>query len=235
MASKRMTTAAAKLNKAALATGSLSALSLLSFGAEASIIYHDTSIGPVSAHNPASFTTWDVDGNGSAEFDLSGFERNGGLGYIHLYTIDLNGRGVVQGSAATWVNTFNNLPLNFAVGPTLASGYRFAETNSSSRRVANRGQVAFSASGFSSGVPGYFGFKFTDGTNLFYGWAELLIDAPNDAYTINRWAYNNTPDGVINVGQTVPEPSTLSLALIGAGAGGVRAWRKRKQSQALAA
>jgi hypothetical protein len=82
-------------------------------------------------------------------------------------------------------------------------------------------------------------FQASDGTNLYYGWSLWTVDLNTTTVTIAEWAYNTTPDAPIKVGQTseaaVPEPSTLSLALLGMGAGGVRAWRKRKAAQALAA
>ena len=136
---------------------------------------------------------------------------------------------------------FQNLALNVVIGPSLGAGYRFGGAGFHSRWVAQSGIVASTAKGFSDGVPGYIGFQFTDagGSNLYYGWAEITIDASNTAYTINEWAYNSTAGGSILVGETgvsaVPEPSALSLALIGLGAGGVLAWRRRKQAQPLTA
>ncbi|MFM8331056.1 MAG: PEP-CTERM sorting domain-containing protein [Candidatus Methylumidiphilus sp.] len=114
----------------------------------------------------------------------------------------------------------------------MANGYGFGSSGQTDRRLASSAsgvpQVAGSAVDFQDGIDGYFGFKFTDGVNLFYGWAEVNIDGQNIAYTINRWAYNNTPAASIMAGQTVPEPGTLSLTLLGLGAAGVRAWRRRK-------
>ena len=140
---------------------------------------------------------------------------------------------------------------NTAIGPNTGSTSNTWDVDGSGgttfklngvRSVVSSNQVASTAKGFSNGVPGYFGFKFTDagGSNLYYGWAKMTIDASNNAYTINEWAYNSTAGGSISVGQTadvsaVPEPSALSLALIGIGAGGVLAWRRRKQAQALTA
>jgi hypothetical protein len=48
--------------------------------------------------------------------------------------------------------------------------------------------------------------------------------------TVERWAYNHTPDGSINVGQTedTPVPTPSTLALLAAGAFGLRRWRARR-------
>jgi hypothetical protein len=66
---------------------------------------------------------------------------------------------------------------------------------------------------------------------MLYGWAELILSTTGGGtVTVERWAYNDTPDGSIKVGQTedtpVPDPSTL--ALLAAGAVGVRRWRARR-------
>jgi len=236
MAKKTTAAPAAETGKAALATGALSALSLLSFGAEAGIIYHNTPIS--SPTTPNTSVTWDVDGAHGNDFTF--FKSNhSGRFYAELNSNGLNGRGLVQQNG-DWTSQFRNLPAHFAVGPTLQAGYRVGGTGQAVRVVAGQGQIASTAVGFTSGTPGYFGFKFTDGTNLLYGWAQITIDGPGNQFTIDRWAYNDTPNGSISVGDTgqtsnVPEPGTLSLTLLGLGAAGVRSWRGRKQRQALAA
>ena len=239
-------------NKLALATGSLSALSVLSFSAQAGIIYHDTTPLTVNFFDPLTYTTWDIDGRGGADFGLKGVgSTKTGFARVMLTSGSLNGRGLVQQGTATSQGGYNfsavpfqNLGNNFVVGPTLAKGYGFGFrlNGLTSRKVAFSGsggvrQIANSAVGFLTNQKdqkgyGFFGFTFTDGVNLFYGWAELNIDGANLAYTINRWAYNDTPAGSIAVEQTVPEPDTLSLTLLGLGAAGVRAWRRRKQTLA---
>lgn len=248
---KHPSAASAVDNKWVLATGSLSALSLLSYGAQAGIIYHDTTPLTVSIFGPITNTTWDIDGKGGADFRLKGQGNTlTGFARVMLTSGSLNGRGLVQkGTVITSKGGYNfsgvpfqNLPNNFVVGPTLAKGYGFGfrsngltdrrlafSGSGGVRQIANSTAVGFLTNQKDQKGYGYFGFKFTDGVNLFYGWAELNIDGGNLAYTINRWAYNDTPDGSIAV---IPEPDTLSLTLLGLGAGGVRAWRKRKQAMA---
>lgn len=75
-------------------------------------------------------------------------------------------------------------------------------------------------------------FSETDAQNVF-GWASITADINNDLttkVTINEWAYE-TSGGAIHVPDTVttPEPTTSGLALLGLGAAGVAAWRRRKQ------
>jgi hypothetical protein len=230
--------------KIALAAGTLPALAMLPTGAEATIIYHS---GSISSPATTGSVTWDVDGAGGGDFRLQN-----SASYAFLGSNGLNGRGLVQEDAAGHSWTFMRLPNSEVIGPALAAGYRFSPPELTGRYVIRSSLVGGSARHFSGGVPGYFGFRFNSSGNTLYGWAELTILSPSaNQFTINRWAYNDTPNGTICVGQTsgidcangsgggsgnpVPEPSTLSLTLLGMGAGGVRAWRKRKAAQALAA
>jgi hypothetical protein len=79
-----------------------------------------------------------------------------------------------------------------------------------------------------------FGFVAADGLHV--GWASVTL-LPT-SLTINHWTYNTvpvvesfTPYSDIHVG-AVPEPvSPLpAIALLAAGAAGVRSWRKLKQA-----
>jgi PEP-CTERM motif len=232
--------------KLALATGSLSALSLLSFGAQASIIY---TVSPVTINltHPiglGSGVTWSVDGI-NPTFKLW---NNPGAGSFFLNIASkgtLLGRGLVRQDTLSVKDKFVNLGSGFRVGPSLAAGYRFGgRTNYRSvlTRTTKNNNIGMGnyAVKFTSGVNGFFGFRFTDAglTNQFYGWAELNLDTTSPGtMTINRWAYNDAAGQSIKVGQTtndnpVPEPGTLSLTLLGLGAGGVRAWRRRKLASA---
>lgn len=235
--------------KLALATGSLSALSLLSFGAQAAFIYTDSPV-TIDFNHPTGIgnaVTWSVDGSHST-FKLFNNNGNGSFFLVLSSAGSLLGRGLVrQDAQGTYNRRFVNLGLGFKVGPSLAAGYNFggrANDRSMLSRITvgthNGIAISPNAKNFASGVDGFFGFRFTDagGTNEFYGWAELNLNtASPGTVTINRWAYNNVAGDSIKVGQTtdnnpVPEPGTLSLALLGLGAGGVRAWRCRKLASA---
>ncbi|SMF97096.1 PEP-CTERM protein-sorting domain-containing protein/MYXO-CTERM domain-containing protein [Methylomagnum ishizawai] len=231
-------------DKIALAAGSLA---LLPTGAAAGVIYFNT---PISSPAPTESTPvfWDVDsanGNGN-EFGLSfstgcGCLRSG----LVIFSSGLNGSGFVAQTGPGNPFGIANLPLGFKVGNSsvLASGYAggFGYTF---HFVTSSGNLGTAPQGFSADVPGYFGFSFTDGIDYFYGWAEMTISLSSQEFTISQWAYNDTPYAAICVGETsgpggtscaVPEPGSLSLALLGMGAGGLRAWRRRKQAMPLAA
>lgn len=235
--------------KLALATGSLSALSLLSFGADASIIYNNTNPVAINFNHASgigSAVTWSVDGT-NVTFKLWK-NSGGGSFFLNLASRDsLLGRGLVrQDAQGSRASMFVNLGLGFGVGPSLAAGYNIGGRTSNRTMLSDKAgilKIPDIAKNFASGVNGFFGFRFTDAglANQFYGWAELNLNtASPGTVTINRWAYNNVAGGSIKVGDTgqssaVPEPDTLSLTLLGLGAGGLRAWRKRKQALAAAA
>jgi len=238
-------------DKLALATGSLSALSLLSFGVDASIIYNSANPVTINFNHAVgipSAVTWSVDGT-NATFKL--FNRPGsGYDNLHLKSNGgLLGRGLVKTNGQTNINGFVKLPAGFSVGPTLAANYLLPAGGSQGSRALLRKYsltggiiIRNGAKNFTSGSNGFFGFRFTDTglANQFYGWAELNLNtASPGTVTINRWAYESctgqgitagaTSGGATTCGgSTVPEPDTLSLTLLGLGAGGLRAWRKRK-------
>lgn len=214
----------------AQAAGSLSALALLPAGAQAGIIYNNASLS-IRATSRVD-VGWDVDNNGTNEFALwmwgTGWREAAGLRAVS------NARGMVQKQGDRAFD-IRNLSVGFVVGPTLKAGYQRGVSHTWLTVVEGRG-VASSAKGFSANTPGYLGFSFTkDGTDLFYGWAKMTIGVPNNGFTIDGWAYNNIAGASIQVGEgasSVPEPATPSLLLIGLGAGGLRAWRRRKQALA---
>ncbi len=85
-----------------------------------------------------------------------------------------------------------------------------------------------------------------DGTDENYGWVDLNTTltggvgaGSNFTLTVEGYAYQttiNTPivGGDTGAGGATPEPGTAGLALLALGAGGVGAWRKRKQAQRAA-
>ena len=233
----------------------MSALSLLSFGADASVIYNFTNPVAINFNHDAvggSAITWSVDGT-NRTFEL--FIQQGDSSNTHLvlksHTLfaGLLGRGLVKTNSQINNSGFVKLPAGFVVGPTLAAGYLLPAGGSQSYRNllsksfdADAIGIDANAKNFTSGADGFFGFRFTDAglANQFYGWAELNLNttSPGTA-TINRWAYESCTGQSITAGatsggattcggSTVPEPDALSLTLLGLGAGGVRAWRKRK-------
>jgi hypothetical protein len=83
-----------------------------------------------------------------------------------------------------------------------------------------------------SGNEGLFGFRVDQGGGAYtYGWFKVYIDSAS-AFTLSSYGYNSTLNEVAIAGQGsvagVPDsgPGIVGLALIGAGAAGVRLLRK---------
>ena len=85
---------------------------------------------------------------------------------------------------------------------------------------------------FARSATGFAGFQFDDGEVgwIRLKWQDVNSDGYPDQLTAIDWAYNSTPGESILAGQTaVPEPGSLSLALLAAGSAGVLALRKRRR------
>lgn len=83
---------------------------------------------------------------------------------------------------------------------------------------------------------GFVGVAINNGGSTNYGWIRIGIS--NDgtgapvAFTVYDWAYETEANTPITVG-LIPEPSPAAgLALLAAGAAGIAAWRRRKQTVA---
>ncbi|WP_295879029.1 hypothetical protein [uncultured Thiohalocapsa sp.] len=171
-------------------------------------------------------------------------------------TVRLNSGGALvrQGGLAA---DFRALTAGLTVGPLLAGGYTWGASNtqrivvSDATRVTDTNAIPipydnlsgsignnFQAGGFGNN---FIGFRFDISGATHYGWAELLVDDGTGTggrgdVTITRWAYEDTADCAIDVGQTsgdncandVPNPGTL--ALLAAGAAGLRRWRGRAKA-----
>lgn len=249
---KRMTAA----QKMAATAGALAALVPVA-DAQADIVYVEGFVGQDLFAGNGSSADWDIDGDGPAEFDLrvrsSFFSNNSGTGtYSNVqynvinfasrrtYGLQLNGRGLVGPGG----NGVSNLNSGVMVGPTLA-GYQWGLSNQSYRsalrydyqRAVVSSSTVFSSTNFQIGADfngfsgtfdsGFIGFRFEINGELHYGWAE--INFAGDEMSITRWAYEDVAGVGLRVGQTssVPEPGTLGL--LGLGAAGVLAMRRRKK------
>ena len=107
---------------------------------------------------------------------------------------------------------------------------------------------------WAAGATVYAGFVYSAGSDAYYGWAQVTVPTtatPGENATLVQWALESSPNTAIEIGATsssaVPEIDPASagsalallvggLALVeqqlgfAAGAAGLRAWRKRRQS-----
>jgi hypothetical protein len=208
----------------AIATGAVSAAAI-PMGAEAAIVYKDnTNAFSVSIAGPAA-AEWDIDEDGGNDFRFFTFANR--LIFITSNN-PRNGRGLVALDDDD--GHFNNLAADVAIEPTLSGGYLWHFSPTWYRTIMTSGIVG-DYGGLQGGQIGsnFIGFRFLSGANMLYGWAELLISTTGGGtVTVNRWAYNDTPDGSIKVGDTGQVPAPPTLALLAAGAFGIRRWRARR-------
>lgn len=84
----------------------------------------------------------------------------------------------------------------------------------------------FSAGNFLDTSSKFLGVRFdlADGTH--FGWVQLSVPYDVSFLRIEAYAWETTPGQSIDAGQTVPEPSTLSLLALGTVVGAGVAWRR---------
>lgn len=175
----------------------------------------------------AGGNAWDVDGNGTVDFELVNF--NGVLAALNplaLFTANPNAMLVVDDS----VHPLLNLTGGANVGPAANLWYAGGQP-----MTYNQG---LNQTYFTLNNVGYFGFRFASSNSAseyYYGWASLTIDAlaAGQGFKIGEAFYQSTPNTGINVG-AVPVPEPSSMALLAAGAAGVTAWRVRRKKQPAA-
>ncbi len=165
---------------------------------------------------------WDVDGAGGDEFAV----RNSSTLVAYL-------SGPGGQFAKTYTGTFGgNKIRNVATGFTVdADALPFSGGNSRLTYNANQNLSPL----FTTNTSGQFGFRFTSGSDTFYGWASLTIDlaGSGQGFEITEAYYQTTPNTGIAVGAVpvaVPEPA--AMALLALGSAGVMAWRSRRRGSA---
>jgi hypothetical protein len=138
-------------------------------------------------------------------------------------------------------NYVRRLAAGQAISAGIAGGFRI---NAGSVRGAfmSRSGRYFQLGDWPATTIGFAGFRYYDASNQpHYGWIRLSLQgiggnnpAPQATLTAVDWAYEDTPNTPIPAGDTgaaiIPEPGTLALAALAAGAVGVCALRRRKQT-----
>ena len=143
-------------------------------------------------------------------------------------------------------NLVSRLGTSYRLGVSFAGGFRRSAllyrrversgVNSTGRPFRNTATLGF----WPRGVTAFAGFRLFVGNvsgvpQYDFGWVRLRWDSaihPNvqgfpTQLTAIDWALNTTPNQPIHVPDPLPEPNSLSLALLAVGAAGVLAWRRR--------
>ncbi|MBK1631582.1 hypothetical protein CKO31_12675 [Thiohalocapsa halophila] len=186
-------------------------------------IVHNSTGTTFSVESDTAYFTWDVDGAGGT---LSLWLSAGSA------TATAN-VAVAAGPLATTASygLVNALPKGFVVGPSPASG-TFATSWPYLLASFDTGFVDFKS------TTAYFGFQFSGAAGTpdpQYGWAKARVDLFNSGagtrFRVYEWAYDDS-GAAIKVGDTgtaVPAPATPLLTLLGLGALGVAAYRRRRE------
>ncbi len=166
---------------------------------------------------------WDIDGENGAEITVYG--NNNSMSFINPRSF--------FGILAT--SSFRNAAdlENIGYSANVQAGRFLYLTLSSFFRSGYFGNALY----FTSGEPGYIGFRFIPSGGLIdtylYGWAEVILTESfvNPSLDVVRWAYEDT-GATIFTPSAVPESETAALGLAGLalGAAGLRRWRKTKQA-----
>jgi hypothetical protein len=126
---------------------------------------------------------------------------------------------------------------NFGIGGQISSAAGVLAA--SGARIARARFSASSVGSFQPGVPGYVGFALdAGGGNINYGWLKLefSFDPQTTQGVLEAlgFGYETTAGAKIAAGDTggaaTPEPGTMALSILAAGAAGVVALRRRRQA-----
>jgi hypothetical protein len=159
---------------------------------------------------PVSFGSnfWDVDGDGTDDFKLSNDANSIAL------LAELGAAQFVAPSSRASMG-FAKLSSGFDVGAVM-TGFKFLSSAQQSIRMTRGGNLAGAAGqGWAMGETGYFGFKFSNGSGVHYGWGQINIHGTTggysvgQGYTLTEAYYNSTPDASIQVGDTGGSPSAV--------------------------
>ncbi|WP_295888450.1 PEP-CTERM sorting domain-containing protein [uncultured Thiohalocapsa sp.] len=194
-------------------------------------IVHNTTSVSFSVSDDGGTFSFDIDGVGGDDLQLYLFAFANSAGASHLN----GGLGATVATNNTGNNPAINLAPGFVVGTTLASG---SFNDNTAYWYRNFGTVT---GPFSNNSTGYLGLRFDGDTGTVgtqYAWVKVRFDfaAPKLTMNILEWAYDNS-GAPICVGDTgsgcggtpVPVPGTPLLTLLGLGAMGLSAYRRRRE------
>ncbi len=192
--------------------------------AQGGIIYVNDSFTVTAPVSGQTTHLWDIDGNGTNDFQIIGQNSYGAFN-VHIARIigpPPNHFVVAANTGSHYTHTMKPLPLGFTIKATgMASGAKF-QLGSQLINFTNQG-VANAPLHMGEQ---FVGFEFLISGTTHYGWADITIGTKT--VTFDRWSYQSLANTGIVV---VPEPadSAAGLGLLALGAAGVAAYKRRKQ------
>ena len=198
--------------KLAVASGAAAAIAGVAApqSAEAGIVQSTTL--PMSPPASSGSNFWDVDGDGTNDFELS--HSSSSTRYAILTEL---GPARFVSPAARASDGFAKLNAGFNVGGSLVAGYKFFSSTQAGITITTDGAIGVDADaqGWAISDTGFFGFKFSNGSGVHYGWGQINIHGTTggysvgQGYTLTQAYYNSTPDASIQVGDTGGSPSSV--------------------------
>ena len=191
------------------------------FAAQAAVVYHSADITLNAATGAASQKALTFYGTSSATFGL-----------VHRDNWAGNDRATVNAVNNGVIFTSGDEAIRFTKGQTIQGtaadiwGRVFSDASGVTGKPA-MGQFWY-------GNTGYIGVRYKPGGGLsHYGWIHVdQVDNALESYHISGYAYQSTPLASIEAGEgepeSVPEPSTVALALLASGAAGLMRARRKK-------
>jgi hypothetical protein len=198
--------------KLAVASGAAAAIAGVAApqSAEAGIVQSTTL--PLSPPASSGYNVWDVDGDGTNDFELSHLSSS--TRYAILTAL---GPARFVSPASRNDRGFAKLNAGFNVGGSMTAGYKFLSSPQDGISITTGGNNIAGAGlqGWAIGDIGYFGFKFSNGSGVHYGWGQINIHGATggfvagQGYTLTEAYYNSTPNASIQVGDTGGSPSSV--------------------------
>lgn len=191
-------TTSEKLSNRLAKYGAFSAAILGVSNASGQIVYTDIADETVS---PGAFYSLDLNNDGTGDYS---FLVGSGGSVAVVFPIESSMASAYNANAFVGVQgpVYSSFyyPSNLNSGATIDAA---SPTFSGARGDLNFSSCAYSSSQFCGGTDGFIGFKFEVGANTHYGWARILVAADASSIIIKDYAFNATPDGPINAGQTL--------------------------------
>lgn len=188
-----------------------------------------------STTNPPYEPTWDVNGDGTNDFQFIFYQIAGNTGLNWLSGVyGYGGIGIAapvayQGTFASYVNRLAN-------GNTIGPASVFNQTQTSTGGYFNVFASRYGSKLYGQWktvTDGFLGFEFTEADGLHYGYVEIktsrYVNSTNKGgIFFSNGFYETTPNTPITIGQAVPEPGTLAALAFGAAIVGGASLRRRK-------